>query len=223
MAQQFVNCPRCGHASPAGNTFCGSCGNQLPPPTARSSSLKLLLIVFGVIGVASLLLIALAVATYKPRQQQAAQFNLSATPAPLSSNARASAPPASNARASVPSATPIVTGHVTSGSPDFPLLQVTQSRWEKGGFGTVAMWRVTFHNKSKRPIGNIKFQTSYSAETGAQVDRGGTDSLLGKDTIQKVIKPGEKRTIEVNDGFVHDEAARGSFNVVSWEYVDDAP
>jgi hypothetical protein len=105
-------------------------------------------------------------------------------------------------------------------TPDPTLMQVTHSTWTKGGFETVAMWHVTFWNRSDKPIGNIRYRTRYAAETGDQVDRGGVDALLGDYTIRKVIPPHQKRTIEINDGFLHHEAARATFEVVSWEFVN---
>jgi hypothetical protein len=109
---------------------------------------------------------------------------------------------------------------IGSDSPEFAKLQVVSSNWEKSGFGAVVVWKVKFKNTSARPIGNIKYRTSYTAETGDVVDRGGTDSLMSKDTLQKVIKPGETRTLEINDGFVNQEAHQASFAVVSWEYLN---
>jgi hypothetical protein len=100
------------------------------------------------------------------------------------------------------------------------LLKVTDSTWGRGGFDSVALWRVTFWNRSEKPIGNIRYRTRYTAETGDQVDRGGVDALFGDYIIRKVIPPHQKRTIEINDGFLHHEAARASFEVVSWEFVN---
>ena len=108
---------------------------------------------------------------------------------------------------------------ITKTSPDFTLLEV-KPIWKKGGFGSIALWQVTFHNNSKRSIGNIKYRTAYLAETGAVVGQGGADSLISKDTVQKVIMPGERRMIEINDGFISDEAHNAGFEVVSWEYLD---
>ena len=51
-------------------------------------------------------------------------------------------------------------------TPDPTLLQVVNSTWGKGGFDSVAIWRVTFLNRSDKPIGNIRYRTSYTAETG---------------------------------------------------------
>lgn len=115
-----------------------------------------------------------------------------------------------NADVSQPTAAPTL---------DRNLLEVVKSDWQRGGFDTVAIWKVTFRNKSDRPIGNIKYRTRYYAETGAVVDKGGVDSLISKDTLQKVIKPGQTRTIEVNDGFINDESDTATFEVVSWEHV----
>ena len=99
-------------------------------------------------------------------------------------------------------------------------LELVRSRWEKGGFGAIAVWKVTIKNKSKKEIGDIKFRTSYFSETRNNVGKGGVDSLLGKDTIQKVIKPGQTRTLEVNDGFVHSEAETANFELVSWRILN---
>lgn len=68
-------------------------------------------------------------------------------------------------------------------------------------------------------MGNIKYRTAYFAETGAKVDSGGVDSVLGKDTIQKIIAPHQKRTIEINDGFLNSEAHTARFEIVSLEYI----
>jgi hypothetical protein len=102
-------------------------------------------------------------------------------------------------------------------------LQVVSSNWERGGFSNIAIWHVTFRNRSNRPVGNIKYKTEYFSETGTSVDRGGVSGLLAESkTVQKVIPPKGQRTIEINDGFVHSEAHRASFALASWEYVVDA-
>jgi hypothetical protein len=117
-------------------------------------------------------------------------------------------------------ATPRIELPPPSATPDLSLLQITKHTLEKGGFDTVALWHITFWNRSDKPIGNIRYRTRYTAETGDQVDRGGVDALLGDYTIRKVILPHQKRTIEINDGFVNREAARGNFEIVSWEFVN---
>src|SRR5205823_5784046 len=123
---------------------------------------------------------------------------------------------------SSPRYTPSYVTHFPSPSPtpDLSLLQITKHSWEKGGFDTVALWHITFWNRSDKPIGNIRYRTRYTAETGGQVDRGGVEALLGDYTIRKVIPPHQKRTLEINDGFVHHEAARAHFEIVSWEFVN---
>lgn len=189
--------------------------NSTPPyaqasPPAKSS--KALWVVLGVIIGVPTILMGGCVACFAILGAVGSQQRAGSSPSTASSYAWPT-PPAKESTAPTPCVT------VTPSCSDFHQLQVVKSRWEKGGFGTVAVWHVTFRNNGKKPIGNIKFSTSYDAETGSEVDKGGTDSLLGKDTIQKVIEPGKTRTIEVNDGFVHDEAARASFAVVSWEYV----
>src|SRR5437879_2435668 len=37
-------------------------------------------------------------------------------------------------------------------APDPTLLRVVNSTWEKGGFDSVAIWHVTFFNRSDKPI-----------------------------------------------------------------------
>jgi hypothetical protein len=107
-----------------------------------------------------------------------------------------------------------------SPTPDLSLLQITKQTWKRGGFDAVALWQITFWNRSDKPIGNIRYRTRYTAETGDQVDRGGVDALLGDYTIRRVIPPHQKRTLEINDGFLHHEAARASFEIVSFEFVN---
>lgn len=101
-------------------------------------------------------------------------------------------------------------------------LVVIKSRWERGGFGAIAMWYVTFRNNSNRPIGDIQYRTAYYSETGNLVDKGGIDSLLDKKIIQKVIPAKSTRTIEVNDGFVHSEAHRAQFQIVDCKFATDS-
>jgi hypothetical protein len=98
-------------------------------------------------------------------------------------------------------------------------LEVVKKRWHKGGFGAVSIWHVTFRNKGDKPIGNIRYRTFYRAETGEIVDQGGVEGLLDY-TVKKVIKPGQTRTIEINDGFINgQEISTAKFEVVSAEYI----
>jgi len=99
-------------------------------------------------------------------------------------------------------------------------LVVVKSTWHKGGFDNIALWTVTFRNKSDKPVGNITYRTEYSSETGQVVDHGGVDSVVGQ-PILKVIPPGSSRTVEINDGFLHHEAHRASFELVGWAFVLD--
>ena len=81
----------------------------------------------------------------------------------------------------------------------------------RGGFDSVALWHVTFFNRSDKPISNIRYRTRYNAETGDQVDRGGVDALLGDNMIRKVISPHKKRTIDINDGFPSPRGSESKF------------
>jgi hypothetical protein len=107
----------------------------------------------------------------------------------------------------------------TSIDPQRDGLRLISSKWEKGGFGTVAVWKVTIENISDKPLGDIKFRTAYYSETKNKVGQGGVDALLGKDTIEKIVPPKSKRTFEVNDGFISDEAHTGTFELVSWRII----
>ena len=99
-------------------------------------------------------------------------------------------------------------------------LVALKSTWKKGGFDNIAIWTVTFENKTDKPIGNIQYRTAYYAETHAVVDKGGIDAVLrSKNLIQKVIKPHSKRTIEIRDGFLHHEAVTASFEIIDWEHL----
>jgi hypothetical protein len=86
------------------------------------------------------------------------------------------------------------------------------SRWEKGGFGVVGVWKITLRNRSEKPVGNLGYKTTYFSETNNEVD---SNSGL----IQKVITPRQKRTIEVNDGFISNDAHTANFVITGWEYV----
>lgn|GEM_PF-3950379 len=97
-------------------------------------------------------------------------------------------------------------------------IKVVSSTWSKGGFGSISVWNVTFLNRSKKPVGNIKYKTYYFSETKNLV-AGGKDNLFSSATIQKIIQPGRKRTVRINDGFISSEANTAAFEVVGWEYI----
>lgn len=99
-------------------------------------------------------------------------------------------------------------------------LVVVSAKWHKGGFGSIAIWKVTIKNVSDKPLGDIKFSTEYLSETENVVGKGGTRGILGKDTIEKVVPPKSTRTFEVNDGFVSDEAHTASFELESWRIIE---
>ena len=49
-------------------------------------------------------------------------------------------------------------------------LVVENSRWEKGGFGVVGVWRITIRNRSDKPVGNLRYKTTYFSETNNELD-----------------------------------------------------
>jgi hypothetical protein len=93
-------------------------------------------------------------------------------------------------------------------------LEVVKADWKKEAFASIAIWTVTFRNRSSKPVGDIAYQTVYSGETGALVD-------TGSGTVAKVVPPGSTRTLEINDGFLNKDAHRAGFKVVRWRYVQD--
>jgi hypothetical protein len=98
-------------------------------------------------------------------------------------------------------------------------IRVINSKFIISGFGSVALWKVTFENRSNQRIGNLKYRTLYYAETGKQINQGGTEAILDY-TIQKVFEPRSKRTIEINDGFIQKDVVKGTFELVSWETIN---
>jgi hypothetical protein len=98
-------------------------------------------------------------------------------------------------------------------------LEIVKKNWEKGGFGMISIWNVTFRNRSRKPVGNIRYRTAYYSETRNKVGSGGVDSSAGDYTIQKIILPQSTRTLEINDGYVNDQAVSATFEIVSWEFI----
>lgn len=200
MEQQMKSCAKCGERNFFDAQFCLACGTPLaaqtfaPPVKKKSSGLVIIMVIFGVMlgGCVIFGMFAAMIGANKTQTSPSALNSRSASPAPDASP-----------------------------TPDNQLV-VVKASWEKGGFGSIAIWRVTFKNNTDRPIGDIKYRTAYYSETGNQVDRGGVDALLDKNTVQKVIPPKSTRTIEINDGFTHSEAHRAGFELVSWRFVSDS-
>jgi hypothetical protein len=96
-------------------------------------------------------------------------------------------------------------------------LQVLNVTWRRDGFGAVAILTVTFKNCSDSPITNISYDTTYTAENGDVVTRGGTHEFFGVKNVKKVIQPGQTRTIEIDDGFIETEAVHMLFRVARYE------
>lgn len=86
-------------------------------------------------------------------------------------------------------------------------LKVVRSSWKKGGFDTVAIWSVTIRNLNKAAsFADITYSTSYSGESGTMLD-----SKTG--VIYDVLKPGQTRTFEVKEGFIHGQVSRAGFQL----------
>lgn len=86
-------------------------------------------------------------------------------------------------------------------------IEVVRSSWEKGGFGSVGLWKVRLRNTSKvASFYDFTYETRYAAPSGTEVSRG-EGSLLDR------LEPGQTKTFEVNDGFINSQAARASFSI----------
>jgi hypothetical protein len=94
-------------------------------------------------------------------------------------------------------------------------VKVVSYTWELGGFNLVSIIHVTLKNLSKVTLGNIMYETHYFAETGKQCD-----SALGAHEIDKILKPGQTRTFEVNDGYVDAaKVQKMSFVVTDYDVI----
>jgi hypothetical protein len=87
------------------------------------------------------------------------------------------------------------------------------SRWSKGGFGSVASWDVTLRNTSQVTTWrDLQYETEYTGESG---------KVLGNHhgEFNIVLKPGQSRHIaDHNDGFIQQNAVRASLELVGGVY-----
>jgi len=82
-------------------------------------------------------------------------------------------------------------------------LLLLQARWQKGGFGTVGVWKVTIKNVDKREVRDIRYVASYYGESGTLL-------TTNNGTIYSMIRAGQTRSFEVTDGLIHSQADRAS-------------
>jgi hypothetical protein len=86
-------------------------------------------------------------------------------------------------------------------------IEVVRSSWTTSGFGTIAMWQVTLKNTNEAAtFRDISHETRYSARSGTAVGN-------SSGTILDVLKPGQTKRFEVNDGFVNQQASGASFKI----------
>ena len=203
----MVICPRCSTQNQDFAAACARCGIHFAVQPQKKSNVPTILLITAIILVTPCLLCGVfgmigSVVT-PPNPDRTSQTGYSNTRSLKSDNPTPQ--PASTPR---PTPTPEPKG-----------LVLVSAKWEKGGFGAVAIWRVTIKNESDTPLGDIKYRTVYISESGNTVGKGGIDSLLGKDTIEKIVPAKKSRTFEVNDGFINDEADRADFQIVSWREI----
>ena len=87
------------------------------------------------------------------------------------------------------------------------MIDVVNTRWHHDGFGVVAMWSVTLKNNAQFvTFYDIEYRTEYSAASG-------TVTSSNQGTILNVLKPGQTRSFEVNDGFINTQAHSASFEI----------
>lgn len=206
----LIKCRECGREISSQSTACPGCGAPVTPKKSRAGGC------LAAIGCIFAFFVIMAISSQN--HSKSSSSSSPSSPGADQNELRKAAERDSrmdrliNQNSSLPP--------IASPAPDLSLLQITKHTWEKGGFDTVVLWHITFWNKSDKPIGNIRYRTRYIAETGDQVDHGGVDAPLGDYMIRKVIPPHQERTIEINDGFVHREAAKADFQIVSWEFVN---
>lgn len=194
-AQSLKNCPRCSMSNEIIAQFCFACGAPV-----RKKSNRWAIVLLCSTFVAFFAFVSFAIyaarknASSNPSRSSQTTYNSTATRSPSAPNGNAAT----------------------------DRLIVVTAKWEKGGFDTVALWRVTFKNVSDQSIGDIQYRTAYYSETGNLVDKGGVDSILDKKVVQKVVPPNSTRTIEINDGFLHSEAHRATFDLVGCRFIADS-
>jgi hypothetical protein len=94
-------------------------------------------------------------------------------------------------------------------------VKVVDYTWGVGGLGLVGIIKVTIKNLSKYPLGNFKYETTYYSETGIA-----SKSWGGARELEKLIKPGQTRTFEINDGYIDKEKAeKMSFKITGYDVL----
>jgi len=94
-------------------------------------------------------------------------------------------------------------------------LQVNDFRWQRGEiFTDLCTGRVTFSNSGTEAIGNIHYRTYYVSETGIRHDNSIIDAV-----IEKLIQPGETRTIELEKFLVPNDANQAGIYFISCEQL----
>lgn len=79
-----------------------------------------------------------------------------------------------------------------------------------GGFGSVALWRLTIENQSaNESFSDLRYRTEYVAESGKVL-------RTNRGTLNITLKPGETRLIEeFSDGFIPKQVTGCRFELVS--------
>ena len=85
--------------------------------------------------------------------------------------------------------------------------------WRTGGFGSVALATIRFHNKSLKTCVNPVLLVTFYSENGTELSQ-------RKEAVYVTIPPGKKKkSDELNLGFINRQAARAGAKLISatWE------
>lgn len=98
---------------------------------------------------------------------------------------------------------------------DFHGLQASGFQWERGDlFEDLCSGQITFTNTGTEALGNIHYRTYYISETGVVHQ----DSIIDA-VIEKVIQPGQSRTVELEKFLVPVDCTRAGITIVSCDVL----
>jgi hypothetical protein len=87
----------------------------------------------------------------------------------------------------------------------------SQFEWRRDNGLDLCSGRVTFTNRGNEAVGNIHYRTYYISETGVVHENSVIDAV-----IEKLIQPGQTRTIEL-EKFIVPEGTQAGINIKSCE------
>jgi hypothetical protein len=98
---------------------------------------------------------------------------------------------------------------------DFHGLQASNFQWSRGDiFKDLCNGEITFTNTGTEAVGNIHYRTYYVSETGVVHENSIMDAV-----IEKLIQPGQTRTIKLEKFLVPVDIERAGINITSCEVL----